>query len=315
MAMGEGIVMRSQHFWATARKDGFLEHGPVHTALDRDPRLRLPVVRSLVALFEMTGFAIARHKSNPRRRNYRLLAWIGVYCLLGIALQLALPALHQGALLDNVLLQVGGVALSLLVLWLGMGPNVWRYHGAEHTAVNAYEHGADLDDMDQVARFSRIHDRCGTNLVALIIVLMIAYAPFYSDSLLSDVLGVLWSFAAIALAFELFKFIGRWPQSPVTRAVLAPGRLMQRALTTRRPTHEQLRVACEALKVVTALESACVAGEEVAVTAWVPEDVRAAAELASPGFSPPHPPAALAPAFSGMDLDGDGPAAPTAETA
>jgi uncharacterized protein YqhQ len=270
MAMGEGIVMRSAHFWATARGDGFLEHGAVNSILERDARLRLPLVRSLVALFEMTGFAIARHKSNPRRRNRRLLAWIGVYCLLGIALQLVLPALHQGALLDNVLLQVGGVALSLLVLWLGMGRDVWRYHGAEHTAVNAYEHDADLDDMDEVSAFSRIHDRCGTNLVALIIVLMVAYAPFYTDSLLSDVVGVLWSFLAIAIAFELFKLVSHWPHSPLTRAVLFPGRLMQRTLTTRRPTHEQLRVACEALKVVTALEAAHLAGEEVAVVRPAP---------------------------------------------
>jgi uncharacterized protein YqhQ len=264
MAMGNGVVMRSRHFWAMATSDGALDHGAVSSLLERDRRLRLPLVRSLVALVEMTGFAIARHRSNSRRRNYRLLAWLGVYVLLATALQYVLPAAHQSAVLDNFVLQVAGIALGLLVIWVGMGPDVWRFHGAEHTAVNAYEHGADLDDLDEVATFSRIHDRCGTNLVVLIIVLMLAYTPFYGDGLIAEVAALVWSVVAIAIAFELFKLVGRRPGSPLSRAVLFGGRLMQRTMTTRPPTPEQLRVACEALKVVVVLEGALITGAEAA---------------------------------------------------
>jgi uncharacterized protein YqhQ len=282
MAMGDGVVMRSRHFWALARSDGSLEHGAVSSLLERDRRLRLPVVRSLVALVEMTGFAIARHRSSGRR-NRRLLACIGVYAAVGFALQWLLPAIDQSALLDNVLLQVAGVALSLLVIWLGMGPEVWRFHGAEHVAVNAYEDGADLDDVETVSRYSRIHDRCGTNLVAVILVLMLAYAPLYGDDLLSQVLAVLWSVAAVAIAFELFKLISRRPRSPFTRAVLLGGRLLQRAVTTRRPTEDQLRVACHALRTVTELESAHVAVEaEDAVRGGVGAGVAAPEPAAAP---------------------------------
>lgn len=169
MAMGDGVVMRSEHYWALARADGSPDSGRVQSVLERHPHLRFPVLRSLISFFEMMGFAIERHKTSERRRNVRLLCWIGAYAMVGFALNLILPALHEGALLNNVLLQVLGVALSLVALWLGMGPEVWRFHGAEHMAVNAHEAGDDMDDLGQVARRSRIHNRCGTNLSANVI--------------------------------------------------------------------------------------------------------------------------------------------------
>jgi uncharacterized protein YqhQ len=255
MAMGDGVVMRSEHYWALARADGSLDSGPVGSVLERHARLRLPFLRSVVSFFEMMGFAVERHKTSSRRRNVRLLCWIAAYAAVGFALNLILPAVHEGALLDNALLQVLGVALSLLVLWLGMGRELWRFHGAEHMAVNAHEAGADMDDLAAVARHSRIHDRCGTNLVVIVLVLMAAYVPMRNVAL-SEVVGALWALAAIAISFELFKLLVKWPKSPFTRVVLFGGRLMQRWLTTRDPEPEQLRVACAALKTVAGLEAA-----------------------------------------------------------
>lgn len=257
MAFGNGVLMRSEHFWAWARDDGSLLAGPVSTHGERHSLLRLPVIRSALAFFEMAGFAVARHRQNERRLNVRLLFWIAVYAALGFGLSWLLPAINEGQWLNNLLFQVIGVFLSLLVLWQGMGGSVWRYHGAEHKAVNAYEGGADLDDLDEVMPFSRIHARCGTNLVVIVLVFMLAYFPMQNLAM-AELVAALYAIPAIAVSFELFRALTRRPHWRVTRAVLFGGRLMQRAFTTREPSHEQLALACRALREVVGFEKSFV---------------------------------------------------------
>ena len=53
---------------------------------------------------------------------------------------------------------------------------VWRYHGAEHKVVNAYEARTDLRDVAAVQGWT-IHDRCGTNLVLIVLALMLLCLP------------------------------------------------------------------------------------------------------------------------------------------
>ena len=59
-----------------------------------------------------------------------------------------------------------GLWLATIAAFRLMSPAVqWRYHGAEHKAVTAYERGLDLGDVDSVLGCPRVHARCGTNLV------------------------------------------------------------------------------------------------------------------------------------------------------
>src|SRR5947199_2005627 len=66
----------------------------------------------------------------------------------------------------NLLLE-GVIRLALLIgylLLIGRVPDIQRvfgYHGAEHKAINALEHGDPLDVL-HVQRASRVHTRCGT---------------------------------------------------------------------------------------------------------------------------------------------------------
>ncbi len=253
MAFGNGVLMRSEHFWAWARDDGSLLAGPVRTHGERHRLLRLPLVRSALALVEMAAFAVARHRQNDRRLNLRLLLWIGVYAAAGFAASRLLPA-FGGRWFGDLLFQVVGVFLGLLVLWQAMGGAVWRYHGAEHKAVNAYEGGADLNDLREVMLFSRIHSRCGTNLVVIVLVFMLAYLPLQNLAM-AGLVAALYAIAAIAVSLELFRALTRRPDRPVARAVLFGGRVMQRALTTREPSYGQLALACRALREVVGLES------------------------------------------------------------
>ena len=154
------------------------------------------------------------------------------------------------------MLQVLGLLLALAVLQVGMGAEIWRYHGAEHKAVNAYEARADLCDVAAVGAFSRIHDRCGTNLVLVVIGLTLLYIPFERSGPLGQALSLVAALFALAGALELLRLFQRRPRWLLSRAVLACGRALQRLLTTRDPGPEHLALACAALRRVVELESA-----------------------------------------------------------
>ena len=253
MAFGNGVLMRSQRFWAWARADGTILEGPVRTLLDRHRWLRLPLLRSAVAFFEMIALSVRLHRENGLRLNARLLLWLALCLLAGQWLSQVLPQLIHSELLASALLQFVCIALGLLALRQGMGEQVWRYHGAEHKAVNAYEAGDDLYDTAAVMSYSRVHDRCGTNLVVIVFVFMLGYLPL-GDHAFAGIFSVFYAVIAIAVSLELFRLISRRPRSLLSRTVLFGGKTIQRCLTTREPQREQLELACAALRRVVELE-------------------------------------------------------------
>jgi uncharacterized protein YqhQ len=254
MAFGNGVLMRSPHFWAWARADGTVTDGLLRTLLDRHRWLRLPVLRSVVVFVEMIGLAILLHRRNGVRRAVLLLVWLGLYLAVDLCLSLTLPQLIHSPLLGNAVLEILSFAFALLALRQGLGKAVWRYHGAEHKAVNAYEAGANLRDPEAVMTYSRIHDRCGTNLVVIVVLLLIlGYLPLEGLAA-GEVLGSIYAVLVIAVSLELFRLIGRRPKLLVSRVALSGGRALQRCLTTREPAREHLELACAALRRVIELE-------------------------------------------------------------
>jgi uncharacterized protein YqhQ len=157
-------------------------------------------------------------------------------------------------MLGGVLLQALGILLALTVLQLGMGSEVWRYHGAEHKVVNAYEARTDPQDVGAVQGFSRIHDRCGTNLVPIVFALALLCLPL-GASAVGQVLSLVAAVLVVAVALELFRLIERAPRSPFSRGVLFAGRTLQRVLTTREPRSEHLVLAGRALLQVVEAEA------------------------------------------------------------
>jgi uncharacterized protein YqhQ len=246
MAFANGVLMRSGQSWAWARDDGSVLHGTAASVLDGRPWLRLPVLRSAVSFIEMTAFSLRLHRLNGGRRTMRLLVCLVVCILASVALSSAIHALIPSEMLGGVLLQALGILLALTVLQLGMGSEVWRYHGAEHKVVNAYEARADLQDVAAVQAFSRIHDRCGTNLVLIVFALALLCLPL-GVSVVGQALSLVAAVLVVALALELFRLIERAPRSPFSRVVLSGGRTLQRLLTTREPRSEHLVLAGRAL--------------------------------------------------------------------
>ncbi len=253
MAFGNGVLMRGPHYWAWATEDREVAHAPVRSLLHRGRIARIPILRSVITLAEMVVLMVSVHRRNGARRGARFAAFLLGALALDMGLGFLLVYLIPNELAGNIVSGVLIFILGILAMRLGLGRAVWRYHGAEHKAVNAYEGGADLEDLEQVARYSRVHDRCGTNLA--VIALLMSLVSYLVLQYLPLVLGGVYSLLVIAVALEFFRLIGRKPTSRASRAFLAGGRALQRSITTAEPGPEHLKLACDALRCVLDLEA------------------------------------------------------------
>ncbi len=129
---------------------------------------------------------------------------------------------------------------------------VFEYHGAEHKTISCYEAEDELIPS-RAKLYSRLHPRCGTSFLLIVMVLAIfVFAPIGLPAwywlLLSRILGI----PLIAgLSYEVIKWAGKNRRKRWVRAVMWPGLMLQN-LTTREPDEEQLAVAIASLDAVLA---------------------------------------------------------------
>ncbi len=176
-----------------------------------------------------------------------------------IAVFFLAPLLIAG-LLSN---QIGGgwlnltieglIRLGLLIGYLyliGRIPDIQRvfgYHGAEHKAINAMENGEPLD-IPHVREASRVHTRCGTGFLLLVVVVSIVVFAFVgSPSLLIKIISRVLLVPVVAgIAYELMRLGAANYRYRVVRWLLAPGLALQ-GLTTREPDDSMIECAIAAL--------------------------------------------------------------------
>ncbi|MDR3073774.1 MAG: DUF1385 domain-containing protein [Deltaproteobacteria bacterium] len=137
---------------------------------------------------------------------------------------------------------------------------VFEYHGAEHKVIWAYErHEAEIT-TETAARQSRLHPRCGTTfmlvVMAISIVLHALFVPLvllfwrpgnavveHSGIVLFKLLLMI---PISAIAYEAIRYAAKLETGLVAFILRAPGMLLQK-LTTREPDVSQLEVALVAL--------------------------------------------------------------------
>ncbi len=147
----------------------------------------------------------------------------------------------------------GGVRLAVIVAYLAgvsLLPDVRRvfqYHGAEHAAINCYEAGRPLT-VENCLDCSVLHPRCGTSFILVVVAVKILVNCFLGWPVLWQRLLIRIAVLPLVagLAYEIIHFAGRHRASLLGRIVAAPGLALE-ALTTRRPTAEQVAVAVWAL--------------------------------------------------------------------
>jgi uncharacterized protein YqhQ len=154
----------------------------------------------------------------------------------------------------------GIIRLGMFIAYLrliSLAPDIKRvfaYHGAEHKAVNAYEHGVPLE-VEAVKAHSTAHTRCGTSFLFIVLIIAIlVFAIVGLPSLWLMVLSRILLLPAIAaLGYEVVYFSARHSKNGFIRALLTPGLWLQ-TLTTKEPDDSQLEVAVAALQRVVDIE-------------------------------------------------------------
>ncbi|HXA42277.1 MAG TPA: DUF1385 domain-containing protein [Candidatus Solibacter sp.] len=273
-AVIEGVLMRGPHTWAVAarRPDGgiSLRQDELTSRVYTSAFFRLPFVRGVIGLVEMLhlGTSAMMWSANVKAKAENIeisrgaiTGTIVVSMIFSFALFFGLPLLAGGALqrrggsLGFTAVEGGTRALLLIgyLLLISRIPDVKRlfqYHGAEHKTINAFESGAPMT-VEGVAPQSRLHPRCGTGFLVVVVVVSIVVFTFVGRPslpllLLSRLLLVP---VIAAIAYELIRLGARHTGNPVVRRLLVPV-LAAQYLTTREPDGSMMEVAIAAFSAV-----------------------------------------------------------------
>ena len=177
------------------------------------------------------------------------------------------------------------IAYLALILIMKDIRRLYMYHGAEHKTINAYEHGVELTP-ENVKECSRIHDRCGTSFLFIVLfinIIMISvanwavftYVPVIMDvqnwllKLLINIAIELVLLPIISgISYEILKFLAKFDNKFVD-VFKAPGKLIQKVLTTREPDDEMLEVAIAAFNKVLEMDADATVPETEFVTSGI----------------------------------------------
>jgi uncharacterized protein YqhQ len=242
MALRNGLLVHGPTHWAAAVRAA---DGSIGVASGRKPRARGPVTaipgaRGVIRLAEAIAVIPLVKRALPEAQlpfqNAPVMGAMAGAALAGSALRRRTKGLGGEA---------AAAALSLAPSLLALrGGDLAAYHGVEHKAIAAYEHG-DQDAADA----AKEHDRCGSHLMAPMLAANIAGAALLKKLVERPrpVHGAALSLASVGLAVEVFAWSERHTGSRAAKALRVPGHELQRVLGTREPTDEQLEVGRAAL--------------------------------------------------------------------
>ena len=128
---------------------------------------------------------------------------------------------------------------------------VFAYHGAEHKTIRCYEAGLPLT-VDNVRIQTRLHPRCGTSFLLVVMIISILVFSVASSGLLAMFPGLAFKLlllpVVVGITYEINRFCGRHDNT-FTRILSAPGMWMQH-FTTNEPDDSMMEVAITAVQAV-----------------------------------------------------------------
>jgi uncharacterized protein YqhQ len=294
-AVIEGVLMKGESRWGLAvrRPDGeiFEESWPNSSRTKRYP-WKLPIFRGVVTMIEMVGVgfralgrsaevALGEAEEELTKKDIAIAVSLGILVVVGLFIALPMWLSEKGAaflgfpasaigrnVLEGLLRGVIFVGyVAVIGLW-GDIRQVFRYHGAEHKTINAFENtdfgeaGSDGGDGEKmtpefVAAQSRIHPRCGTSFLLIAILIGIAVFSVVGGG------GILWRIGmrvallplVVGISYEIIRLssrsepVGRWGLiSKCAKCLMYPALSLQ-YLTTREPDSGQIEVAMTSLDI------------------------------------------------------------------
>jgi uncharacterized protein YqhQ len=168
-------------------------------------------------------------------------------------------------LFEGIVRMVIFMTYMILVARMGEMKRVFAYHGAEHKTIRCYEAGLPLT-VENVRRMTRLHPRCGTSFLLIVMVISIIVFSIASSGLLVLIPALaaiqgMFLYRLLMIAFKLALLpvvvgityeINRWAgkhDNGFTRILTAPGMWMQN-FTTNEPDDSMIEVAIKAVEAV-----------------------------------------------------------------
>jgi uncharacterized protein YqhQ len=248
MALLNGVLVHGPTSWAAAVRD---EDGTVRTATGRKrvfaTRVQTPMLRGPLRLAEAFAVLPDVKRGLPQARFAFERPSVAAAVVAGSALAAAARRAPLGGAAREAIAAIASLVPAAVAL---RGGELASYHGAEHVSIGSYELGG---------KAPKEHDRCGSHLLGPLVVTSVAAGALAARAprQLRGLARLAGAFGAVGASVEVFGWMGRHPESRLTRALARPGYELQHRLSTAEPTAAQLEVAEAAL-------AACLASEAVA---------------------------------------------------
>lgn len=178
---------------------------------------------------------------------------VGIFMLLPFFLTELLKSLIPSRMIRTLIEGIIRVGIFLLYVWLIAKmediKRVFMYHGAEHKTINCLEHGDDLT-VENVRKHSRLHKRCGTSFLLIVMIVSIIVFMFITveNPLLKMLLRILLVPVIAGIAYEFIRLAGK-SNSKIVCTLSKPGLSLQ-YLTTKEPEDDMIEVAIASVEAV-----------------------------------------------------------------
>lgn len=298
-AVMEGVMMRGMRGMALAVRD---TQGNLLLKTERLKKTkgiirRIPIIRGAVMFFQtmVTGVKIllksaeVYSEEDGESEITNGAAFLAVFLGLAfsVVLFMFLPSLisdgvkflvnkwwgYKSNVLTSIIEGVTRLVIFLVYLisvsFLKDIKRTFMYHGAEHKTINCFEKDLELN-VQNVKSCSRLHDRCGTTFLFLVMIVSIILFTL-SNAFVGFLTSVnpVWAFFATwygkiiirlillplvaGLSYELLKISAMLPDNLFMRIIKAPGLALQ-YLTTKEPDEGMIEVAIKAFSAVDEME-------------------------------------------------------------
>jgi uncharacterized protein YqhQ len=247
MALANGVLVHGPSAWAAAVRT---DEGDVEVASGTKPiqaaRIENRLLRGPARIAEI--FALLPHvrRELPQARfPFERPGVIGAMAA-GAAL---VQVVRRSGRVHPVAEELVAVGAALIPAALALrGSELAAYHGAEHVSIGTYEHDEPRP---------REHERCGTHLVGPLLATMVVANVLVAKApaALRPTARIGAAIGSLAAATEIFGWMTRHPEHPVSRALSRPGHEFQSRYATAEPSAGQLEVAQAALDACLALET------------------------------------------------------------
>ena len=255
MALENGLLVYGPKHWAAAVRD---RKGEIVVKSGRVPRLSGPInsvpgLRGVARLAEsFVVVPMVRLKLRQARLPFERTSVVATAAAASAVSMYAKSRKKKSVPLD-IGVALLGMAPALVSLKAG---ETAQYHGVEHKAIAAYELGGDPTDAAVVAAAEKEHERCGSHLVAPMMIAGVA-----GDAMMRRVIDkpgavaqTSVALAGAAASIEMFAFAERHPTSTFARLFRAPGFKLQETIGTREPTPAQIEVGRAAIERLLSVE-------------------------------------------------------------